>query len=82
MPPFAVRTHAVFDDGNFRIGQHAVEDFVGSVTQMLQGQRHGTGLDQRGVGDDQRIIHIQAREFGSQLFDGTCTGQQFVGDLE
>ena len=82
MPALAVHAHAVFDDGDFRVGQYAVEDFVGALTQVLERQRHGAGLDQGCVGDDQRVVHIQAREFSSQLFDGACAGEQFVGDLE
>lgn len=82
MPAFAVRTHAVFDDGDFRVGQHTIKNLVGALAQMLKRQRHGAGLDQRGVRHDQWVIHIQTRELGGQLLDGTGAGQQFVGDLE
>ena len=82
MPALTVDAHAVFDDGDFRIGQYAVENLVGAFAQVFEGQRHGAGLDQRGIGDDQRVIHIQARELSGQLFDGASAGEQFVGDLE
>jgi len=41
-----------------------------------------TGLDQDGVGDDQRVGDIQTGQFDRQLLHGTLAGQQFVGDLE
>ena len=82
MPAFAVHAHAVLDNGDFRVGQHTVENLIGALAQVLKRQRDGTGLDQRGIGDDQRVIHIQTRELGGQLFNGASAGQQFMGDLE
>jgi hypothetical protein len=49
---------------------------------MRQRQFHGAGLDQRGIGDDQRVVDIQARQLCRQLLDGTGAGDQFVSDLE
>jgi hypothetical protein len=82
MPAFAVGLHAVFDDGDLRVGQHPVEDLVGPITQLRQCQLHRTGLDQRSIGDDQRVVDIQPGQLGGQLLDGAWAGEQFVGDLE
>ncbi len=78
----AVGLHAVLDNGDFRVRHDPVENLVVASAQVLQGQLHGTGLDQRRVGHDQRIVDIQSRQLGGQLLDGSGTRDQFMGDLE
>ena len=82
MPAFTVNPHAVFDDGDFRVRQHPVEYLVGTTAQLRQRQLDGSGFDQGRIGDDQRVVDIQACQFSGQLLDGTCAGDQFVSDFE
>ncbi|MNI66442.1 hypothetical protein D3C73_1220040 [compost metagenome] len=82
MPALAIHLHAIFDDGDFRVRQYPVENLVAAFAQLRQRQFYRTGLDQGGIGDDQRIINVQTRQLGGQLLDGTCAGDQFVSDLE
>ncbi|MCY1178408.1 hypothetical protein D9M73_187550 [compost metagenome] len=82
MPSVAVNLHAIFDDGDFRVRQHTVEDFVGAATQLRQCQFYRAGFDQGDVGDDQRIVDVQACQLSGQLLDGTCASDQFVSDFE
>ena len=82
VPALSVDPHAVFDDGDFRIGQYPIEDLPGPAPQLRQCQFYRAGPDQGGVGDDQWVIDVQTRQLGRQLLDGTCSGDQFVSDFE
>ncbi|MNL50302.1 hypothetical protein D3C87_1733080 [compost metagenome] len=82
MPAVAIDLHAIFDDGDFRVRQYPVENLVTAFAQLRQCQFYRAGLDQSGIGDDQRVVDVQACQLGRQLLDGTCAGDQFVSDFE
>ncbi|MNE78727.1 hypothetical protein D3C80_1751610 [compost metagenome] len=82
MTTVAIGLHAVLDNGDFRVRHDPVENLVVPSAQMLQGQFHGAGLDQRRIGHDQWVVDVQPGQLSRQLLDGSGTGDQFMGDLE
>ncbi|MNP41476.1 hypothetical protein D3C76_1351810 [compost metagenome] len=59
----AIGAGAVLDDGNFRLRFDLIEDAVTATAQLRQRQINSAGLQQNDVGDDQRVLDIQASQF-------------------